>query len=68
MLFCGGTEMAVKYISESITKKPAADDKESPLGRWKGAGMGDYLCSLCWEVYSGGNEFKYCPNCGAKMK
>ncbi len=36
-------------------------------GRWKGAGLGDYLCSECWEVYSGGNKFNYCPNCGAKM-
>ena len=36
-------------------------------GRWKGAGMGDYYCSLCCETYTGGNEYKYCPNCGAKM-
>ena len=36
-------------------------------GRWKGAGMGDYYCSLCQETFSGGDEFKYCPNCGAKM-
>lgn len=37
-------------------------------GRWKGAGMGDHLCSICREVYSGGDKFNYCPNCGAKMK
>ena len=35
-------------------------------GRWKGAGMGDYCCSLCSEVVSG-NEHNFCPNCGAKM-
>jgi hypothetical protein len=37
-------------------------------GRWKGAGLGDYLCSECWSVYSGGDEYNFCPNCGAKMK
>lgn len=35
-------------------------------GRWKGAGMGDYRCSLCSEVVSGNNH-NYCPNCGAIM-
>ena len=34
--------------------------------RWKGAGMGDYMCSLCNEVVTG-NRYHYCPNCGAKM-
>lgn len=37
-------------------------------GRWKGAGLGDYYCSLCCSQYSGGDEFNYCPDCGAKMK
>ena len=37
-------------------------------GRWKGAGMGDYYCSLCCGQYSGADEYNYCPNCGAKMK
>lgn len=37
-------------------------------GRWKGAGMGDYYCSLCCSQYSGADEYNYCPNCGAKMK
>lgn len=35
--------------------------------RWKGAGMGDYYCSLCGEVVSG-NHLSECPNCKAKMK
>lgn len=35
-------------------------------GRWKGAGMGDYMCSLCATVVSG-NRYHYCPNCGARM-
>lgn len=37
-------------------------------GRWKGAGLGDYLCSVCWEVFSGGNKYNFCPNCGADMR
>lgn len=37
-------------------------------GRWKGAGLGDYYCSLCCKTYSGADKFNYCPNCGAKMK
>ena len=36
------------------------------LGRWKGAGMGDYYCSLCCETVSGNRE-RECPNCGALM-
>ena len=35
--------------------------------RWKGAGMGDYSCSLCNATYSGGNEYNFCPDCGAWM-
>ena len=37
-------------------------------GRWKGAGLGDYMCSECWTAYSGGDEYNFCPNCCAKMK
>ena len=33
--------------------------------RWKGAGMGDYYCSLCQHTISG--RTKFCPECGAKM-
>ena len=33
--------------------------------RWKGAGMGDYYCSLCCE-YSNVRE-RECPNCHAQM-
>ena len=29
--------------------------------------MGDYSCSICGSVYSGGDRFRYCPNCAAKM-
>ena len=45
----------------------AKDLVEGKQGRWKGAGMGDYYCSLCLEQYSGGNKLDFCPNCNAKM-
>ena len=35
-------------------------------GRWKNAGMGDYMCSWCGEVVSG-NKYTYCPYCGIPM-
>jgi hypothetical protein len=48
----------VMEISEMFKGKEAS---------WKGAGMGDYICSLCWEVSPSSNELKYCPHCGARM-
>lgn len=37
-------------------------------GRWKGAGMGDYTCSVCGDTFSGGNRFRFCPGCGHPME
>ena len=56
----------VRLVRE-IETMPSEDVVEAKEGRWKGAGLGDYYCSLCCSTYSGGNEYKYCPNCGAKM-
>lgn len=39
---------------------------EVSVARWKGAGMGDYECTLCGETVSGNRE-RYCPYCGATM-
>lgn len=58
----------IEDLIPAIKDIPAADVALVRHGRWKGAGIGDYRCSECWEVYSGGNEFTYCPTCGAKMK
>ena len=33
--------------------------------RWKGAGLGEYYCSLCCEV--GDIREQRCPNCNASM-
>lgn len=34
--------------------------------RWKGAGMGEYYCSLCCGTVSGDREQR-CPECNALM-
>lgn len=36
-------------------------------GRWKGAGLGDYYCSVCGHEVSGSNRSEECPECGATM-
>ena len=59
-----GFNDCLDQVLDAVEEK---DLVELRYGRWKGAGMGDYLCSECWEVYSGGDKFTYCPNCGAKM-
>lgn len=38
----------------------------SNCGRWKGAGFGDYYCSVC-NTHVSGNLYRFCPECGAKM-
>ena len=43
----------------------AAGYRKEREARWKGAGMGDYCCSLCQHTISG--RTKFCPECGAKM-
>lgn len=60
-----------KIGGEFHPTKPNAEERygehvKVKHGRWKAAGMGDYMCSLCAEVVSG-NRYHYCPNCGARM-
>lgn len=53
----------VQGLEEELRKeRGGAVDREA---RWKGAGMGDYYCSLCQHQMSG--RTKFCPECGAKM-
>ena len=58
---------ALDKVEMVILEFPTMDAVEVLHGRWKGAGMGDYYCSLCLETVNG-NTYKYCPNCGAKMQ
>lgn len=62
---CGfSSRAAVEHIADHLISKGVIIREE---GRWKGAGMGDYRCSLCDETVSG-NHHNYCPSCGAYMK
>lgn len=58
-----------KFLNERMKKqnKDYTKRNKGKEARWKGAGFGDYYCSLCQEVVSG-NELTECPYCGAKMK
>lgn len=58
-----------RFVIKSILKGCPTIDPETlrPKGRWKGEGFGDFSCSLCCEIVTG-NEYNYCPNCGAKME
>ena len=57
-----------KFLNEKMERqnKDYTKRNQGKEARWKGAGFGDYYCSLCQEVKSG-NELPECPYCGAKM-
>lgn len=48
---------------------PSSDVKEIVHGEWKTDrfGMERSVCSICNSVYEGGDHWRYCPMCGAKM-
>lgn len=53
---------------------PTVDADPVQHGQWDKIWGGDYSCSLCHSIFSDDdsykyvlNNFKYCPNCGAKM-
>lgn len=69
----------VSYVESIIQKQPAADAVPVRHGRWEGTadGYADgelvydmWACSECGFDADGAEEkpeWKYCPNCGAKM-
>ncbi|MBQ9069931.1 MAG: hypothetical protein IJY23_01110 [Clostridia bacterium] len=50
------------WNTDLLKYKFIADDTEA---RWKGAGFGDYYCSICGSQKS--EQTSYCPDCGARM-
>ena len=58
----GGVD--INELEDLIKRMPIIEARHA---RWKNAGMGDYMCSLCSEFVSG-NKYRYCPSCGAKMQ
>lgn len=69
-----GEVCAITNIEIEIKKLPTIDAVPVVHGRWEEADDGDgKVCSTCGEdfcdIVMGCNvhEWKYCPNCGAKM-
>lgn len=52
-------------IQQAVDQAPTIESKASE-GRWKGAGMGDYRCSLCDGIVNG--KYKFCPYCGDRKE
>ena len=59
----------------SVSKIPAADVAPVRHGEWKyepptATLNGAWKCTACKHYFWGhtANEFKYCPNCGARMR
>ena len=51
-----------------LDKQPTADVVEVRHGEWKKVyeKYPRYVCTSCNHLYNN-KEYKYCPNCGAKM-
>lgn len=63
--FVRGMELVKKAEEET----PTADVQEVRHGKWLADrfGMERAICSVCGAVYEGGDSFRFCPNCGARM-
>ena len=62
-------ELNSDILVDSINSIPTVEERKE--GEWLDAGWDGEKCSLCgWNIddtyYS--KQFKYCPNCGAKME
>jgi len=65
-----GTPKQVFFSAANMVEKlPAADVQEVKHGRWltDRFGFERAICSICQAVFEGGDSWKYCPHCGAKM-
>ena len=54
------------YVANVVLNCGVKTMNENKLARWKGAGMGEYYCSLCQEVVDNNRRLR-CPNCNARM-
>ena len=68
----GFDDMYVRGYGEAISNmedKPEADVQEVKHAKWTTDrfGMERSICSICGAVYEGGDSFRFCPKCGAKM-
>jgi hypothetical protein len=65
------------WFAEQIADLPAADVVEVVHGEWikyeeesKKHIENIYYCSACqnWDAWGETEKYKYCPNCGARMR
>lgn len=65
------------WFAEQIANLPAADVVEVVHGKWikyeeesKKHIETIYYCSACqnWDAWGETEKYKYCPNCGARMR
>lgn len=68
----GFDDMYVRGYGEAINDmedKSEADVQEVKHAKWLPYrfGLEVVACSNCRAVYEGGDSFRYCPKCGAKM-
>lgn len=54
---------------DDIIAEPTADVQEVKHAKWMTDrfGMERSICSNCGSVYDGGDSFRFCPKCGARM-
>lgn len=66
----------ITVIRQNIKDMPTVDAVDVAHGRWihqeeyiRGISDHQYVCSVCGHLYWNARipNFKYCPNCGAKM-
>ena len=58
-------------IKDCIEALPSAQPRKT--GKWIKLYAGNYKCSVCGDWWGNDNnemveDFKYCPNCGARME
>ena len=68
----GFDDMYVRGYGEAINDmedEPEADVQEVRHAKWMTDrfGMERSICSNCRAVYEGGDSFRFCPKCGARM-
>lgn len=63
---CGYSD-CLTAVEDVLNEAPTADVEEVKEARWKGAGFGEYYCSLCNRGIRQYEGQPYCSECGALM-
>ena len=64
-----GTRLGLEYSKSLVETAETADVQEVKHAKWLlyRFGLEVVACSICGAVYEGGDSFRFCPKCGAKM-